>query len=408
MDTSITLILETTVVNWSHQLEPILQMNTLQEGNPTLYSELHFWKNRHADLENISSQMAYSKAQMVVELLEAANSTYFQPWMKVCKNISEALEDAENICKYMKPLQKQFERTESLELPKMKNHIAPLMVTVSLVWVNSKYHKYKSHFVFLLREIAGLLIKQALAYLVPEKLLSEDASDGLKSLQNSLDILQLYRDSYESYGANLTKYKKPGISPEPWSFDPTKVFLELNAFTVRLKTIKVDFINLSKKFNLQIKQLHQQFSDAYKLFTEKAADKCVDMIHKVGTLMEFEDAAKDLKKKTDYIYQQIGTIFCRVFVNASVPCNAFKMFGSLLEHPLIAVDAEREISSLLNMFDKELNGYKLLYYQHLEKLHYFVPIHWSFPPVAGEVQWAKNLKEQIQDFLSNLKSIPQV
>lgn len=71
-----------------------------------------------------------------------------------------ALEDAENICKYMKPLQKQFERTESLELPKMKIHIAPLMVTVSLVWVNSKYHKYKSHFVFLLREIAGLLIKQ--------------------------------------------------------------------------------------------------------------------------------------------------------------------------------------------------------------------------------------------------------
>lgn len=44
---------------------------------------------RHADLEYISSQVASSKAQMVVELLEAANSTYFQPWLKVCKNISE-------------------------------------------------------------------------------------------------------------------------------------------------------------------------------------------------------------------------------------------------------------------------------------------------------------------------------
>lgn len=53
------------------------------------------------------------------------------------------------------------------------------------------------------------------------------------------------------------------------------------------------------------------------------------------------------------------------------------MFGSLLEHPLIAVDAEREISSLLNMFDKELNGYKLLYYQHMEKLHCLGEFHFS-------------------------------
>ncbi|RVE68725.1 hypothetical protein OJAV_G00094270 [Oryzias javanicus] len=424
-DKSLTVILETTVVNWSHQLDPILQINTptLQEGSPALYSELHFWKNRHAELENISSQLTSSKAQIVVELLEAADSVYFQPWVKICKNISEALEDADNICKYMKPLQKQFERTESLELPGMKNRIDPLMVTVCLLWANSRYPRYKSHFIFLLREIGGLLIKQAQAYLFPDKLLSEDASDGLRKLQKSLDILQLYRDSYENHGANLTKYKKEGIRLEPWSFDPAQVFLELDGFTVRLKTIKdillmtldlarletlvVDGLNY-QEFNMQIQQLHHQFLDAYKLFTEKAADKCVDMIHK-----EFEVAAKELKEKTDCIYQQIRSIFCRVFDNVSVPCNAFKtvkMFGSLLEHPIIAADAKDKFSSLLNMFDTELNGYQLLYNQHMERLHCqdFVPMHWSFPPVAGELQWAQNLKVEIQDFISNLKSIPHI
>ncbi|XP_024130607.1 dynein heavy chain 9, axonemal [Oryzias melastigma] len=424
-DKSLTVILETTVVNWSHQLDPILQINspTLQEGSPALYSELHFWEHRHANLENISSQLASSKAQIVVELLEAANSAYFQPWVKICKSISEALEDADNICIYMKPLQKQFERTENLELPGMKNHIDPLMVTVCLVWANSRYPRYKSHFIFLLREIGGLLIKQAQVYLDPDKLLSEDASDSLRRLQKSLDILQLYRNSYENHGANLTKYKKAGIPLEPWSFDPTQVFLELDRFTVRLKTIKdillmtLDLAKLEtlvvgdfnyQEFDMKIKKLHLQFLDAYKVFTEKAADKCVDMIHK-----EFEVAAKELTEKTDDIYQQIGTIFCCVFDNASVPCNAFKtvkMFGSLLEHPLIAADAKGKFSSLLNMFDTELNRHKLLFNQHMERLHCpdFVPIHRSFPPVAGELQWAKNLKEQIQVFFSNLKSVPHM
>lgn len=48
----------------------------------------------------------------------------------------------------------------------------------------------------------------------------------------------------------------------------------------KLETLVVGDFNY-QEFDMKIKKLHLQFLDAYKVFTEKAADKCVDMIHKV-------------------------------------------------------------------------------------------------------------------------------
>lgn len=42
------------------------------------------------------------------------------------------------------------------------------------------------------------------------------------------------------------------------------------------------------------------------------------------------------------------------------------MFGSLLEHPLVAADALDRYPQLVSMFDKELDCCKLLYSKHIQ------------------------------------------
>lgn len=71
-----------------------------------------------------------------------------------------ALEEAKDICTYLRPLQRLFEDMENVELPEVRGQISPLMHTLCLVWVNSRYFNTPSRIIVLLQETCNLLIQQ--------------------------------------------------------------------------------------------------------------------------------------------------------------------------------------------------------------------------------------------------------
>lgn len=58
-------------------------------------------------------------------------------------------------------------------------------------------------------------------------------------VEKSLEILQLFRSTFEDRRANLKQYEKHGRFVRPWDFSPHLVFSGLDQFVIRVKTIQV-------------------------------------------------------------------------------------------------------------------------------------------------------------------------
>lgn len=71
-----------------------------------------------------------------------------------------ALEEARDICRYLRPLQPFFEDLAKMEFPDIKAQIRPLMHTVCLVWASSRYYNSPARIIILLQETCNLLIQQ--------------------------------------------------------------------------------------------------------------------------------------------------------------------------------------------------------------------------------------------------------
>ena len=81
--------------------------------------------------------------------------------VKQCSGLFfSALEEAQDICTYLRPLQRHFDDLENVEFPEVKGHIAPLMHAVCLVWANSRYYNTPARLIVLLQETCYLLIQQ--------------------------------------------------------------------------------------------------------------------------------------------------------------------------------------------------------------------------------------------------------
>uniref|UniRef100_A0A4W6G7A8 Dynein axonemal heavy chain 17 n=1 Tax=Lates calcarifer TaxID=8187 RepID=A0A4W6G7A8_LATCA len=405
--------LESAVIEWSHQIRAVLKKDSseaLLEGkSPTPHTELLFWKNRYADLECIHSQLKSSKVNKMAVLLEAVESSYFPAFMNMQQDVLAALEEAKDICTYLRPLQRLFEDMESMEFPDVRGQIGPLMHTVCLVWANSRYYNTPARLIVLLQEICNLLIQQAQLYLVPEEVLRGEVSESLLKVQTSLEILQLFRSTYEDRRANLSQYQRNGRLVRSWDFSPLLVFSGFDHFIKRVKTIKdilltaVDLLKLEKleiggvkgrALSQQVQLLHQEFVDTYKFFTEKPYD-CLDLNNR-----EFEEDVKEFKLKADDTDRRLGAVFYHAF-------KVLDMFGSLLERPLVGADALDRYPLLVSMLDKELDCCKLLYDRHIQTADELgsSPVNKNMPAVAGGLRWAQELQQRIQTPFSKFRHL---
>ncbi|XP_068610643.1 dynein axonemal heavy chain 9 [Brachionichthys hirsutus] len=423
VDQSMIHSLESAVIEWSHQICAVLKKDSsealLQGRAPTPHTELLFWKSRLDDLECIHSQLKSSKVDKMALLLEAVESSYCPAFMDMQQDVLAALEEAKDICTYLSPLQRLFEDMEAAEFPQVRGQIGPLMHAVCLVWANSRYYNTPGRLIVLLQETCNLLVQQARAYLVPDEVLKGEVSEALLKVETTLEVLQLFRGTYEDRRSNLSRYQRNESSVKPWDFAPLLVFSAFDQFTDRLKAIQdvlltaVDLRKLEKleiggvrgrTLSLQVQSLHQEFVDAYKSFTEKPYD-CLDLSNR-----EYEGDVKEFKLKVDDTERRLGAVFCQAFMDASGLEHAFKaveMFGSLLERPLVAAEALDRYSLLVSMFDEELDRCKLLYDKHVQTAveRGWSPVDKNMPAVAGGLRWAQELQQRIQTPFSKFRHL---
>ncbi|XP_037265188.1 dynein heavy chain 9, axonemal [Falco rusticolus] len=276
--------------------------------------------------------------------------------------------------------------------------------------------------VVLLQEICNLLVQQALVYLSPEDLLKGEMEESLGKVQMVLGILNSFKEAFEERREKLHTYYEPGQEVREWGFHATMVFARLDSFLKRLEIVedllatalelmkleKIEFSGIKgKALGQQVLDMYEEFQEAYKVFAERTYD-CLDL-----TNMEFEQDAFGFQQKVEDIDRRLGTVFIQAFDDASDMEHAFKlldMFGSLLERPVIAVDAADKYCVLISMFNSALDRARLIYCRHIQaELELGCPpVHKNMPPVAGALGWARELRARIQVPFDHFRRIPHL
>ncbi|NXP52612.1 DYH17 protein, partial [Heliornis fulica] len=426
VDISVLYSVETIVIKWSHQIRDILSKDSAQpllKGlHPLPRTEFEFWHTRVVNLQCINDQLLSPRVTTLARMLEKADSCFWMVFQSMFQDVSASLEEGKDVNLHLQPLRvllAEMEQTDYAQLPPCVDRV---LCTVRVLRAHCAYYSSPARVIVVLQEICNLLIMMTRQFLSPEdvlKGLQGEAQEHLAGLQLSISTIENLFQSYSTYCSNLIPALFPE-EPQLWEFSPSLIFRRTESFLCRLKTIKelyqttAEFLTLEKVelggvkgsiLRSHVLQIHEEVSELIKGFADCKYDP-LDPAEE-----QFNEDLAVFQKKIQDVDRRLATIFCQGFHDCHCLVSAVKlvqMFSSLLERPLIKTEVSPCYSALLGMFDAELEHVKALYDAQMASLPPHgagLAINRNMPPVAGQLTWALELQQRLEQLHWDLFAI---
>ncbi|XP_060488660.2 dynein axonemal heavy chain 11 [Panthera onca] len=413
--------IESVIIKWSYQIQEIVEKDSVQpllnclQSNPQ--TELDFWMMRRENLSCIYDQLQAPIVLKMARILQIKQSSYLPTLKDIFVAVKNALLEAQDVELFLRPLRRHVQCLQETEFPQIRVLIAPLFHTICLIWSHSKFYNTPARIIVLLQEFCSLFIDQAIIYLSPEDLLKGEVEDSLEKVQVAINIFKTFKKSFFNYRKELASYFM-GNEPKPWDFQSQLVFCRFDNFLDRLMKIEDIFVTILEFeklerlefggtkgaiLNGQIHEMTEEFMELCEVFKQSTYDPS-DYSN-----MEFESDYVVFKSKTLEFDRRLGTILCEGFFNCNGLEAAFKLltvFGNFLEKPVVMEIFSPHYSTLVLMFDAELDMCKQLYNEHVKQIERGnVVLHRNMPFTSGNIKWAKEVLERLQTFWSNFASL---
>ena len=201
--------LEEMFINWTTQIHEIIQEksdclpNSLPQTHRNVKSsivavnlpaqEINFWILRQQNLQNIYDQLRTTNHKNLAFILEAIESTYYAPFIKIFKKLVFAWQEAKDITLWLQPLLRQMATFNAVNFCNGEELVEPLVHVIHLIWSNARYYRTTQRMTVLLRCICNLMIQRAAEDLEVATLFHNDADEGLMKITKTVNILELFR-----------------------------------------------------------------------------------------------------------------------------------------------------------------------------------------------------------------------
>ncbi|XP_065217396.1 dynein beta chain, ciliary [Planococcus citri] len=413
--------IEETIIQWFGLITNILaedpSSSFANSQHPTAWAEIQYWDKRLINLKNINQQLQNVKVLKMIKILETTNSAYFPGFKNVYENVQSALEEAENVTLYLKPLRKHFLQLEDIDFSEIIPCIKPLMHVICLVWSQCKFYCNSARIITLLRQICNLFINQAKRYLDPSSIFQSDVDEAKQRIQWCLNVFKVLRNVYDEYADNLKTFFKDR-PPIIWTFDSSVIFCRTQIFIDRLSTIQwffdtvKEFTKLEKieigglkgrSLGARIISIYREFNENFTLFSTRTYDVLdPEDSHFPNDYKHFQDHINKLDRK-------LASVLCQAFDECYNLEGIFKLIdviGSAMERPHVREELYKKYHRILDLLEEEI---KVCHYifdaisQSNSRNHY-IALEKHLPPVAAALNASNSLRQRITAQINNFKT----
>uniref|UniRef100_G3PRS5 Dynein axonemal heavy chain 11 n=1 Tax=Gasterosteus aculeatus TaxID=69293 RepID=G3PRS5_GASAC len=419
LDHGLLYSVETLIVQWSGQIWNVLKKDSstaLHQGDhPGPSAELHFWATQRENLLGIQSQIQSPKVEHIMEILRRVKSSYYSSFKDICLKVNEAVVEAEDIDRYLRPLRRLISSLEERSLPQVDALLPPLFHTLCLIWSHSQYYCTPQRMVVLLQEFCNLIIEKAFAYLLPEELFKMELEEGMERVQITISVLRVFKRLFHSHRQRIPSYYRHGRAVKLWDFPATLVFQRSDRIVERLLMVEelfataLDFLKLEKVelggsrgkvLSEMVFSISEEFHDHWRTLRENKYDPLNytedDFVHHYRRFMEHN---RDFD-------QRLGTVLNLAFQHSRNLKSTFKLlkiFSALLERPQIHQLFSPNYDVLLHMFNQDVDHCQSMLDRHRDGLRSGCNILGkNMPSVAGNLKWSQELRIRILTHRSNL------
>ncbi|XP_068565359.1 dynein axonemal heavy chain 17-like isoform X4 [Cebidichthys violaceus] len=411
---------DTTITEWVKLVSDFLQQDSSQpvlDGlDPLPSEEFNFWRTRLKNLHLIQQQLRSSRAQQVVSVVQRADSVYWSSLRDLYSEVQEGLDEAQDLTVNLDSVQEKLEELEQMDYQQLGDNMAALMEEVRQLWIRSEFYRRPCRVVVLLQEICNLFIQMSRRFLHEEEVMSGLGSDSGPRLDDVTLVIWTLQTLKEEYRRCRTQLEQDGDTHN-WDFPSNLVFFNLDhfllhlqsiqeVFSVSLKLHKLDSAVLSgvggRMWTDVVQQVYQDFLGHVIVLCDSTCDPTdpEDQSFQLH-LNHFWFQVSDLERRLVSVLSRAFEDCC----TSSSGAKLVKMFGFLLDRPLIQDQLRPHLTRLEELVLEELDQTEVLFYSEREEPNAFSRF---TPSAAAGLCWTQQLRLRAENSLDHYRTLQQL
>lgn len=419
-DSKIRNSIEGIVIKWHYSIDRLVKetSESLFERNshPTPSMEIKFWEMRRRNIRNIYDQFLDPRIRAIGNILEKIDSVYYSTFSDIFKNIVLAVQEADDITLWIKPLQAHFDRFERDDITESEDKIQPLHHVICLMWAHSKFYGANvKRIIVLFRMINNMIIESATKCLDPGSLFQGEADETLIVLNKIIKLCELHKTCFFEYRSRLSSYVLDETHHSLWTFYPRDAFERFDHYLKRIYEIrdifeiayeffKAEKIEIAGVRGRHLGRVIQDINAEFRIIYSRWFQIQFDPLDPDPNLKDFNKEYKIFKRESKILERRMAAILIQCFDECFTLETLIKFIqicSTLLLRPLIFAEVEHKLNQLMDKYSDDLQwvkdtfdeGFKFIQKHGIEEF----AVDNGFPPTSGILLWAKRMKLRISN-----------
>ncbi|KAH0572206.1 Dynein heavy chain [Spironucleus salmonicida] len=200
---------EAVVLDWIKQIRVVINTqpeDIIKGSHPLPMEEIDFWVHKTDNLNSIIDQLNTEKAKVVIEVLKSIDSTYYPALIKTIEEVHQTLAECNSNTQFLTPLRPLFQQLlDEADIAEASNILQAIFKALYIIWFHAPFYNSSTRYIFLIRSLCNLIIKQMRTILEGENILKNEPSDSLILVENVSRLADDFIILYKKYAEKVVE-----------------------------------------------------------------------------------------------------------------------------------------------------------------------------------------------------------